>query len=77
MPRTILGATPLAVIEPTAGVIDVLRRILGTALTKVIEPVAGCMLVFATGVSADENGAPENEEPENITELPSDSQQER
>jgi hypothetical protein len=35
------------------------------------------MLVFATGVSADENGAPEKEEPENITELPSDSQKER
>jgi len=31
------------------------------------------MLVFATGVSVDENGTPEKEEPENITELPSDS----
>lgn len=72
VPRTILGATPLAVIEPTAGVINLLRRTLGAAPTTDNDPEAGCMTLFASAVTVAENGAPERGELENITELPSD-----
>jgi hypothetical protein len=68
-----LGAIPVAVIEPTAGVITVPVTLDGAAPTKVIDPDAGCIFVFTTETPIEENGAPEKGKSENITELPSDS----